>query len=537
MMEQEQSRWLPVGTALAIALGVVATSTAPELTKLLAMALASAALLLVVRVPPHPATVLVVAPMALSAVFALEPAAAWLGSIERAEGLLAALGMATFLLLGAAQSGAARQRLYGGLIGLGAAASLYALLQRAGIDPIEWQHASRPAATFSNALGLAGFLTMTLPLTALLWIRQRRSWWLGAMAVQLAGLLATGTRGAWLAVAAAAALTLVWVNAPRRWRNAALVGVVILGVLAATLRLESLHDRLELWQRAAQAVTGDQALVDLQSEADRHHAWRSLVGFGPDQVSAPLQQVANIAPRDAAQDLRADRAHQWLLDRWLATGAFGFLAAILLVAWVAVALLRHARHSDRAEALALGAALGAYAFHLQLAFATMRDRALAYLLIGCALGTAAIPRSVSIARGCGVVLTLLVAASLLPAWRESLAPRWAAQRAFDAGQAAYLRALSETESAAALRESQGQFEHAIALSRYDIDAALAAASAAVELALADGDRAALERAIDLERAVTRIRPGERRLRALRDRIWQAQQASVSDRQSARAADT
>ncbi len=529
MDERSEHRPLAFSTLLAIGLAMLTTSALPEMHKLIACALCVGTVLLVLRPPLHLASAMIVAPIAVAAFFALEPSAAWLGSLERAEGLLAALTMATMTSLGAAMGPQARQTLYRGLVGLGVLVALHAASQRIGWHWPHDQATARPASTFSNSLGLAGFFALSMPLALLLWWRHRSLSWLSAAVLSGIGLFATGTRSAWLALAVVTAGAAVAIGVPRRWRIALAIAGAALFALVASTRIESLHDRVELWQRATQATTSDRPVVDLHGAADRYHVLRALVGFGPDQVGSPLQQIANIAPRDAAQDLRADRAHQWLLDRWLATGALGFLMSVLLTAWVAIALWSRCRGTDRAEALALGTALAAYAVHLQFSFATLPDRAVAYVLVGCALACAP-GANWAMARGArtfGAALLLFVAVSMLPEWRSLLAPRWAAQEAFEAGQSSYVEALRDTAAASHLRGSQAQFERAIALSRYDIDAALAAASAAVELALIDGDKAALDRAVEWERAVTQIRPGERRLRALRDRIAMAQSA-ISD---------
>ena len=480
----------------------------------------------------------------LAAACSLEPAVAVVGSLARAQGALIALALAVLAWAASALGPIDRPALYRQAAILGGLLATYALLQRVGIDVVRWANEvpGRPAATLSNASSLAGWLVLLLPMSAsvALTAGARRPFWLILIGLQLAALLAAGSRSALLALIVVSAA--MWLLQEPGRRRLAVPGVLLgLGLAAALAawRPASLQDRLHLWHSAAQALTSSTPLVDLYGHPDPMPALRPWLGFGPDQQQAPLAAArSSVAGRVDASGWQADRAHQWLLDQALETGLAGILSGLLLLLVVGRSLWRSVHTADadvRREAVCLAIALGAWLLHLQASFALTGDRTLAWVWIGLALGLGGrgehaqsedvpAPRTGLVLRIglAGLLLTgALAAGGLLPsAALQHLAPAWVAERQFVDGQQRYARALA-AEPADAAREMQASaqaFERALALRRFDRDAALAAASAWVEAAANGAGLAALQRSqLWLDR-LQAIGTEERSLAPLRARI-------------------
>ncbi|MFO1493783.1 MAG: O-antigen ligase family protein [Lysobacterales bacterium] len=453
---------------------------------------------------------------ALSAVCALD-GSSWLGSYARAQGWLAlpALGI---VAMSAARLGPDQRRML--RIAIAVLATLlagYALLQRLGLDPIQWVGAAplRPAATLSNANVLAGWLVLAAPITALCaWTERRlRALAAAALLLQLAGLWASGTRSGMLALLLAAMLVWAWPSARRLWALALALPLAL--ALAIAARPASVQDRLQLWSAGAQAVVAA-PLVDLRGQIDPLAAWRLWIGYGPDQQAAPLQRALAQQPRrDGAQDWQADRAHQGLLDLLLQYGVLGLLAAMAVLLSVARALWQR---RGEPEGLALAAALLAWLVHLQAGFPLTADRTLAWLLIGCALATTPSPKPARWGALAALVL-LLAAAALsgrLPSARAY--PALAAERAYLDGQQRYAAAMQRREHVAqAYNEAAQAFVAGLQFRPYDRDAALAAASAYAESA-AHGDAAAAAAARELLQRAAALDASDPRLAAIRARL-------------------
>ena len=478
----------------------------------------------------------------LAACCALEPAMALVGSLARAQGALIALALGVLAWAASGLRPGDRQALYRHAAILGGLLASYVLLQRFGVDGISWTHQvpGRPAATLSNATSLAGWLVLLLPMSAALTAGVRSRFWWTLTGLQLAALLAAGSRSALLALLAVGA-TLWLLQEPRRRRYAApalLAGLALLMALAFW-RPASLQDRAQLWRTAVQALVVTAPLVDLYRQPDPTPGLRPWLGFGPDQQQAPLAAARSpLGGRAEAAGWEADRAHQWLLDRALEMGLIGVLSGLLLMLAVAGSLLRSWRTDDadqRREALCLALALGAWLLHLQAGFALTGDRTLAWIWIGLALAlgreaTVTLPPDSPTARG-GLILRIalallltiggLAAGGVLPdAQLRRLAPALAAERDFVDGQQRYARALAAEPQRAAVElvASAHAFESAAGLRRFDRDAALAAASAWIEAAANGAGPAALQQSERWLQRAQAIGTDEQRLAPLRARI-------------------
>lgn len=466
--------------------------------------------------------------LAGSSCLALEPAV-WLGSHARAQGVLTALAGVLLALVAASLDAVSRARVIGCMALIGAALGAYALLQRAGLDPIAWQYAQadRAAATLGNANVLAGWLLLSLPLSAdQAWRARRDQRWAWLLVLlQAAGLVATGSRAALLALA----LPLAVVLALRRsWRLGlgVLAGLLIAGVLALSVRPDSVRDRVDLWRAAGLALVDQRPLTDLHGSPDAYAPWRPWLGFGADLQAAPLQRALAEHPRrDGASGWQADRAHQWWLDLALQSGVLGAVLALWLGGLVLRALWL-ARGQPVSAALTL--ALAAWWLHQQLGFGLTADRMLAWVLVGWALQPSAAPRLdwrlPAWLRATAAATLLALASAALgtgpAAWLARVHPAWLAERHFAAGQQHYLQAKTASAAQAAiyLGASAADFEQAASLRPFDRDAAIGAASAWVEAAAVLADPQALARARRWCEAAAQLDPSEPRLAPLDARI-------------------
>lgn len=494
------------------ALGWATLASAPMLAepfKLAGIALAAALALLLhtrsLRLSPYLWLLLGVA--LVCSLLALDPAQAWIGSLARAQGLLALAAAIVLAGLAADLNQTQRRTLVAAVAALAACVSVYALLQRLGIDWLHWAHAEakRPAATLGNANALGGFLLLALPATLLAAWRSPQPWlWRMAALLQLLGLWACGTRSAWLALPAALALAFVLAR-PQRWRILLVLAALPLALLLlAMLRPASLQDRAELWSASAHALWQTPTLQDLRGNADPHSGLRLLIGYGPDQQATVLNhsRAASTSGRSETRGWQADRAHQYWLDLLLQRGIAGLAAALLLGAVVLRCAWRdwqQGHWTPQQSALALG--LLAYAIHLQASFALTGDALLGWIWLGLvwsglrgATDARATPLPLRALPAALLALGALTAAGLAPARIETaLFPALASERHYLAGQSAYAAAMAADAAAVGteLERAEAEFGHALTLRRYDTDAALALAITQAELAAraADGQRA------------------------------------------------
>jgi O-antigen ligase len=338
--------------------------------------------------------------------------AAGLAGFELATGL--ALGLALAVLLSGAAGEPWRQRLVRLAILAGLPAALAACLQAMLGD-------GRGAAGFVNPNHLGAFLAALLPLTLAAGLRgeSRRRWAaIPAAAVLVAGVLASGSRGALLAVALVGMLALI--GAARRSamsrRGLALAVTILIGfALASGASLWGRFadgtdiyrfDRLRIWPRA---------LVMASQEP--------LLGIGPGQFVHEAR--AHNFPREDGV-VRFGRSfstpHSHLLLALAETGVLGLLALGLALAGTIAAgrLGWRGRGADPgvARAASLGLAI--------LAAVSLFDEPLAHppgLLAAAVLAGLALPpfavqgnRRPGLARATclAVVLTLAVGGGVLP---------------------------------------------------------------------------------------------------------------------------
>ncbi len=177
----------------------------------------------------------------LSGFFSLNPSDSWWGSAERGLGLFSLAA-----LLGLAAT-AARVMPPGDLflrvlVAASLPVSLFALVQKAGLDPL-WgaQLGRRVGSTMGNPVLLGAWLVMVLPLTALAAWRaptsRTRAAALVALALQALALLFTGARGATLGLVAGVVFALLVAGLPalRRPRPVEALLALVVPAFAAFL--------------------------------------------------------------------------------------------------------------------------------------------------------------------------------------------------------------------------------------------------------------------------------------------------------------
>ena len=362
----------------------------------------------------------------------LAPTISWWGVPSRWGGTRTQIAyLALFLTaMGAIRRPVQVARLAGITAVVATAIAAYALIQRAGLDPLRWTAniteltradmpavAVRPSSTFGNPNFLGAYLTISTLLTAgrLLEARQGQPWWTAALAVQALALLLTQSRTAWIAAACGLVALALWTMARRRgpWKRT-LLGLAAAGA-AAAVGLWALAPVLpsgSLLARAASIVrptegTGGIRLV-LWRMTWRTWQDRPLLGFGPDLYVSVYERHYDLALQQLEGGYTEhNRAENAVLDTLISTGALGAVAmgalglAVARAAWRALsppagaagptprrrgwALLPPVQGAVPA---ALIAALGAYLITAQTNPEVIGASFLAWLCAGCIAGLA-----------------------------------------------------------------------------------------------------------------------------------------------------
>jgi O-antigen ligase len=335
--------------------------------------------------PPTIAALVVAAAWIAATATSISPMVSVWGIPSRWGGLRTQLAYLALFLIAAV---AARRR---GSLGRLAAAtaiaaglvSLYAVIQRAGLDPYKWsttviesQRAvlegqaatARPASTFGNPNFLGGYLVLAIFVTAggvlTTQRRQARYLWSGSLALQLLALLFTLSRGAWIAAAAGAALLTLWAVAALGWPwrrialglvAAALVAVGALWIAAPHLPRTGILGRVASLARPTEDTGGIRLVLwrmTLQTWRDR-----PVTGFGPDTYAATYERHYDLAlQRLEGAYTDHNRAENAVLDTLIAAGIVGagaLAVAGTVVAWSAARLLRATNPAAAAPAVLL----------------------------------------------------------------------------------------------------------------------------------------------------------------------------------------
>ncbi len=327
---------------------------------------------------------------ALSAVLGVAPWMSLAGSPNRNAGLLAALvGVGAYVLGASTGTDPRAQRmilrgafLAGGVVGLGAIA------EAAGLDLYgtgDVDGLTRARSTWGSATFAGSHLVLVLPL-AIAHLRSRDVTWRVLAAVSTVtitiGLVLTGTRGAWLAgVAAAAVMIPTWRSTSasqpagsERLRSrsatlavaaAAVVAVVLaVAVIVPNLGRSSGVGRIDQWRTAVPVI-----------------ADRPILGSGPDtqRVVLPSGIDEDFEIEHGSEELH-DRVHNLVLDTLVTTGVVGLVA----LGAIGVVIFRRVAGKLRNKLIptAIAAGLVAYLVSLMFAFGDPAIDPIAWLLTG-----------------------------------------------------------------------------------------------------------------------------------------------------------
>ncbi len=386
--------------ALLLAAAIVLAVLAPR-----ALALGPARL---VRDPLGLGVVLFAASALVSTLTSISPWTSLLGAHESYVGLTTLLAYAVlfFATHALCENVDDARRLLLAPVVAAAAAATYAIVQLADVDPIRYGRVSglggfvRPFATLGHPNFLSAFLAMALPLVVYGLIRalgrgQRVvAGGLAAVAVVAGVAVAVAvSRGAWLAMAAAALVVVVGALAAGHRRAAVAVGAAA-GGTALALGLASVL----LPGRTGGVVLAGlvQRVRQFGDSASRQHIWQAaweifrdhpLVGSGLDTF-----QIAFAGKRTAAYwhiewNGSPTRAHNEALNLLATQGVLGGLAVVVLAAGLLLAARRALRASeDRRLVVALAA--GVVAFVVQDLFS--------FTVAGC--GTLVVTQAALLAR-------------------------------------------------------------------------------------------------------------------------------------------
>lgn len=334
--------------------------------------------------------------LALSAatLWSVDPRLSLWGSFERRQGLITLGAYLLLFYLVARDLHTPRQvaRLLTVLSWASAPVVLYGLCQAAGWDAFAWHSdaASSVLATLGRANFLGSYLVLVIPLTLMQllfrWpVRRIHSLAYGLLlAGQLACLVLTQARGAWLGAGIAlAAFTWLWLlTAPGRRRIWTGLGLTLAGLGLVALLIWPAGPLSRLAVLPGFERLANLAAFDSGSQAARLNIWqtslplvfrRPWLGYGPEtmwQVFAPAFPPQLVYYQ--GRHVLVDRAHNVWLDLALSAGLPGVLAFGALIGAFTWLLWRRLHSSaaawQRLVWIGLGAAVFGHMADLQVGF-------------------------------------------------------------------------------------------------------------------------------------------------------------------------
>ena len=244
-------------------------------------------------------------------------------------------------------------------------ASAYALVQAAGLDPIQWPH-GRPASTLGHPVIFAGVLAMALPLSLAFALdgrsRAARLAWGSMTLVQGLALILTLARGPWIAAVCGIIVFATLAVRHRRALTPRLAALAVCAILAMAAALAvSAARRTEVLGRVSTVTS----LADDSSVSYRVHFCRAAlamlrdhpwVGVGwenfgllyPGYRSAPTQSIVS--------DLVPTMVHSGPLQTAVSGGIPALALQILFFAVVGAVVIRRRRGESDGHQRLIGAA-------------------------------------------------------------------------------------------------------------------------------------------------------------------------------------
>jgi O-antigen ligase len=479
------------------------------------------------------AVAVMVAACALSTARGISPRLSWLGELGQREGLRTILGLAGVYADSRAAHGspsALRRTLDVALFAC-VLVSAYALVQVSGHDPIGWNVSRypaltgvvRPASTIGSPTMLGSLLAAALALVCaqLALDRGDRAVRIPAATLIAVALLATLSRGAWIAGGAGAAFALAGAVLVRRQGAFARISVALSATLGPALAWGALALRAPLAARVSEGMGGESAPARIEIWRSAIALWRAhpWLGLGPDGLALMFPVTQTVAFWREQWLGLALQAHCAPLQLLVTCGVLTAIAGIGAAVLVARGCWRVAGSGgDRAEiALEAGAVIVALAFASLVNPIGLAGAALLAVIAG-AMATLAQPHSpvptgarspapTSLALAVGALVALLVAFPAMREWRALAA----AARARDAlsamvaapveGRLAIARVAGETATTG-MSLASGEDE----LARLACDSDLARSRTAQRLLEHDEALAAAHDAIAAARRATDLEP-------------------------------
>lgn len=293
--------------------------------------------------------------------FSIVPSDSFWGSYHRNQGLVTWLGSAVVLmsLVVFGVTRARRERLVDAMLFASVPASLHAVAQVNGFDPLQWiavLGVERAHGAEGNAIFLAGFLAMLVPLAL---ARLVQSWvdggprrnarvaaYAALLALQLAAIAYTQSRGPLLALCVALAVFAALTLLTSRWQVTLVVAAAVAGsVLAAAMLYFASASAGNVVVRDVSQEQGSSsarlAMWEGATELLQSSPIRTLVGWGPETLyyAGRRFQKPELS-RFEVEGRVADRAHNRWLDNVTSLGVVGACAELWLLG---VAVLLAAR--------------------------------------------------------------------------------------------------------------------------------------------------------------------------------------------------
>jgi putative inorganic carbon (HCO3(-)) transporter len=352
-----------------------------------------------------------VALAAIATVTSVDPTHSVLGERTQYQGLLSVLNYALLLAVAAISvTTVARARILGLAILISSTvAGGYALVQWFGFDPI-WADLYK-GRVFST-VGQANALATTLAAGAIVGLsiepadRLRRAAVVGCIALSVAGLIVTFSRGGYVAfvigLVVAGIVLVPRIGRPvvRRWAGRLIVGVAVGAFIVAIPEFvgrQTAHTANQVVQRTASIADtnegSNRAHLDLWTVGLQIAVDHPVLGTGPDSYALVFPEYRDrvLSPESAEKmaRFRPESPHNVYLA--IASGA-GFPALLAFVAIVVSCLflgLRAARGAALPRRLALAGLLGAVSVHLvTIIFMTAEPAtfALLWIMLGALAG-------------------------------------------------------------------------------------------------------------------------------------------------------
>lgn len=283
--------------------------------------------------------------------------------------------------------------------------SVYGLLQVAGILALgqvgSGGLAARVDATFGNPIYLAAYLLFHIFIAALLWVQMWSErpagkrlplsiWYGGAIALDMAAFLFTGTRGTMLGLLGGALLSaliflLLARSSKTAWRLS--VGLVAFIVVvsggfwlirgASWVRNVGFLDRLATISLSDSTVKARFLNISIAWQGVKE---RPILGWGQENYAIVFDKYYD--PRMYGQEPWFDRVHDIIFDWWIAGGTLGLLAYLSIFAATLWALWRKNAAFSVGEKSILTGLVAGYFFHNLFVFDNITSYICFVMLLG-----------------------------------------------------------------------------------------------------------------------------------------------------------